>query len=56
MASKQAVAAVRAAKNFDRWGAFAATRYASRHGVSVTMFCMALGFEQQRKRVQGGAA
>lgn len=57
MASKQAIAAVRAAKNYDRWGAFAATRYASRHGVSVTMLCMALGFEQQRaKRVQGGVA
>ncbi len=57
MASKQAIAAVRAAKNYERWGAFAATRYASRHDVPVSMFCMALGFEQQRaKRVQGGAA
>lgn len=56
MASKQAVAAVRAAKNYDRWGAFAATRYASRHGVSITMLCMALGFEQQRTKRQGGVA
>ena len=42
MASDKALAAVRAAKNFDRWGPFAATRYASRHGVSVIMFCMRL--------------
>lgn len=50
-ASTKARAAVRAAKNYDRWGAFAATRYASRHGVSVTMLCMALGFEQRRRPV-----
>lgn len=50
MATTQAIAAVRAAKNYDRWGAHAATVYASRHGVSISMFCMALGFEQQRKR------
>lgn len=56
MASKQAVAAVRAAKNYDRWGAFEATRYASRHGVSVTMLCMALGFEKQRAKRHGGVA
>lgn len=56
MASKQAIAAVRAAKNYDRWGAYAATVYASRNGVSVSMFCMALGFEQQRAKRQGGVA
>ena len=55
-ARSKALAAVRAAKNYDRWGAFAATRYASRHGVSITMLCMALGFEQQRARRQGGAS
>lgn len=51
MATAQAKAAVRAAKNYDRWGAYAATVYASRHGVSITMLCMALGFEQRRRPV-----
>lgn len=51
MATAQAKAAVRAAKNFDRWGAHAATVYASRRGVSLEMLCMALGFEQRRRPV-----
>lgn len=57
MATAQARAAVKAAKNYDRWGAHAATQYASRRGVSMHLLCMALGFEQRRaKRAKGSAA
>jgi hypothetical protein len=56
-ASIQARHAVRAAKNFNRWGPKAATVYASKRNVPVSMFCMAIGFEERRaKRAQGGAA
>lgn len=56
-ASPQALAAVKAAKNYDRWGAHAATMYASRRGVSIEMLCMALGAESRRaKRAKGGAS
>ena len=50
MATDQARAAVKAAKNFDRWGHAAATAYASKRGVSINMLCMALGFEKRRAR------
>jgi hypothetical protein len=54
--TKQAVAAVRAAKNFDRWGADAATKYASKHGVSILQFAMALAIETRLalKRASNG--
>jgi len=50
MATAQARAAVKAAKNFDRWGPAAATTYASKRGVSLNLLCMALGFEQRRAK------
>lgn len=50
MATAQAKAAIRAAKNYDRWGPAAATSYASRRGVSLEMLCMALGAEQRRAK------
>lgn len=57
MATTKAQAAIRAAKNYDRWGGHAAVTYASRRGVSITMLCIALGVEQRRaKRAKGGAA
>lgn len=47
-ATTQARAAIIAAKNYDRWGPYAATVYASRRGASVAMLCMAMGFEHRR--------
>ncbi|MFZ2974948.1 MAG: hypothetical protein WA049_20155 [Ferribacterium limneticum] len=56
-ATAQAHAAIIAAKNYDRWGPYAATVYASRRGASVAMLCMAMGFEHRRAmRAQRGAA
>jgi len=40
-ASPQAIAAVRAAKNRERWGDFATFRYLEKNGVSDTMWSMA---------------
>lgn len=47
-ASAPAVAAVKAAKNANRWGTFAADRYARKHGVPIPMWITALRFEQRR--------
>ncbi len=49
-ATAKAIHAVRAAKNFERWGPAAATTYASKRGVSIQLLCMALGFEQRRAK------
>lgn len=56
-ASAKAIAAVRAAKNLNRWGGFAARRYAERHG-ALDMYLKAVGIEwklaakRQRKASQ----
>lgn len=43
-ASPQALAAVKAAKNLNRWGGFAARRYAERHG-ALALYLKAVGIE-----------
>lgn len=40
-ASPQAIAAVRAAKNRERWGDFATFRYLEKHGVPDSMWSIA---------------
>lgn len=40
-ASPQAIAAVRAAKNRERWGDFATFRYLEKHGVPDNMWSIA---------------
>lgn len=53
-ASPQALAAVRAAKNYDRWGPDAATKYASNHGASLLLLlAMALGLEARLAGTRG---
>lgn len=46
-ASAPAVAAVKAAKNANRWGLFAALRYAIKHGASFAMFDQARKIEER---------
>lgn len=47
-ASAQAVAAIRAAKNRTRWGAYAAERYAEKRGVPFPMYLVAVRVETER--------
>lgn len=53
-ASKQALAAVKAAKNAPRWGDYAAMRYAERNNVPDRMYVRALVTEQKLAEKRAG--
>lgn len=49
LASPQAIAAVKAAKNHRRWGAFATERYLQKRNVPCQLSSVAFDFEHRRE-------
>lgn len=41
--------AVRAAKNYRRWGCYAAVRYVLKHGADIGLYFAACNFEARRQ-------
>ena len=52
MATPEAIAAIRAAKNLHRWGAWATTRFLEKRNVPWRLYLAALKFEARRSSCQ----